>query len=156
MTWEIPSCLNSDGEPVTISKFYTLSISQKAALRRDIENMLNTKLKEKHLELKDLLGTPALLQLTKSENGGKERTLITAVMQLPNKKKITPFHDLISFDITDKSIPSGVADWIKEYIYKSEEWTSGSDGERDSEDDEYPIEEPEEERPVEETVQEPF
>jgi hypothetical protein len=52
LVWEIPSFLTSEDTPILISKIYTLSISAKAALKRHVESLLGTSLKEKEFELK--------------------------------------------------------------------------------------------------------
>jgi hypothetical protein len=141
LSFEISGLTNSDGAPVLVSKFYTLSISPKSALRRDLEGLLGRSLIEKKLELKTLLGTPVLIQLTKSESNGKERTNITNVMQIPGKKKLPHVSDLISFDITDHVIPESIPEWIREYILKSEEYGQGGFEGDYPENDEAPGEE---------------
>ena len=138
LVWEIPACLTSEGKPALKSRKYNLTISKKAKLREHIEGMLGSALSQKQFEIKNLLGTTALIQVQRVE--GYEGPSITNVMKIPGDKQIKPFHELVGFDIDDSEIPESVSPWIRDMIEQSEEWQGerkidGENGEVESQDE---------------------
>lgn len=75
--------LTSKGEPMTISKNYTLSLSEKSNLRKDLQNWRGREFTQDELrgfELKNVLGHWAMISVAKSTgNNGKEYTNIMSV-----------------------------------------------------------------------------
>ena len=73
--WELPNELMDDGRPLAISKRYTLSVNEKANLRKDLESWLGrgiTAQEEKEgFALGVLLGKPCLLSIIHAESNGK-------------------------------------------------------------------------------------
>ena len=87
--------LTDKGEPMSISKNYTLSLSDKAALRRDLKTWRGREFTSEELkgfELKNILGAWAMLSIVKSAgDDGKEYTNIEAVMSVPKAVKDAGF-----------------------------------------------------------------
>lgn len=73
--FELPNTPMSDGRPYMVSKRYTLSHSEKAALRKDLENWYGQKFDTAKLDaaggfdLTKILGRPAMVNVTISEDG---------------------------------------------------------------------------------------
>jgi len=75
VTWELPTELSDEGLPHAISKFYTLSLNDKANLRKDLEKM-KVKIPQEKLNQQDfidslfekMLGTTCQLSISVYEN----------------------------------------------------------------------------------------
>src|SRR5664280_2358069 len=82
--WELPNELMDDGRPLAISKRYTLSVNEKANLRKDLESWLGrgiTMEEEKNgFALGSMLGAPCLLSIIHADSSGKVYANIAAVM----------------------------------------------------------------------------
>lgn len=77
-----------DGEkyPLLVRDRYTLSLGEKARLRKFLESWRGKKLSPdelKKLDLETLLGKPALLQITHNVSGENTYANITSIMALP-------------------------------------------------------------------------
>ena len=86
LVFELPETKMADGRPFTISRRYTLSLSKKSALRRDLVSWRGrefTKEEEAGFELKNVLGAPAYLNVI--EEG--EYANISTISPLPKKAK---------------------------------------------------------------------
>lgn len=86
-TWELPGELMTEGDwagkPFTVSKFYTLSLSEKANLRRDLAAWRGRDFSPEELggfDPKAVLGKPCMLGLVTSAKG---KTVVGTVMALP-------------------------------------------------------------------------
>ncbi len=90
VSWELPTETNEEGLPHGISKFYTLSLSEKANLRKDLEKMKGKLPKEKLNDPKfidslfeKMLGTTCQLSISQYENKeGYKRNGIEGVGKL--------------------------------------------------------------------------
>ena len=100
------------GEPFQISKFYTLSLDQKANLRKDLESWRGRPFTADELmgfDLEQLIGANCFLNII--EDGGK--TKISAITPIPkNMPKI-------------KQVLHGEPEWIGKFRAKSLEATQG-------------------------------
>jgi hypothetical protein len=127
--WELPGELAKDGEPMVISKRYTLSLSGKSILRADIESWRAKALTDEEAEAFDilkLLGAPCSLTLAKSEDG--QYLNIVAVSKLI---KGTPFPDKTYNKLTslvlvpgefNQAVYESLSDNMKDQIAKSPEY----------------------------------
>lgn len=91
--WELSNELMTEGDykgkPFVVSRFYTSSLSEKANLRKDLENWRGRGFTEEELngfDAKNILGKPCMLSLTANEKG---KVRVTGVMALP-KGMIVP------------------------------------------------------------------
>ena len=122
------------GEPMSINKNFTLSLAEKATLRKDLQTWRGREFTEDELrgfELKNVLGAWAMISVIKAlGNNGKEYTNIAAIMSVPSaikKAGIPEGHNdltLFSIDEPDMTLFDSFSNGLKEKIGKSPEWQS--------------------------------
>jgi hypothetical protein len=133
ITWELPNELRDfDGtmKPLVISKEYTLSMHEKANLRKDLENWRGKGFSEdeaKSFEITKLLGVPCLLSIIHEKTTqGSEYAKIGGISGLVKGMICEKqFNTTFEFNFTDhfdaeklESFP----DFIKDKIKSSEEY----------------------------------
>jgi len=122
------------GEPMSISKNYTLSIGEQSRLREDLVSWRGkafTPEELKGFELKNLLGAWGMISVIKtiSENG-KEYFNIKAITPVPvvMKKNGMPQHfneaKIFSIDSPDMELFATFSDYLRAKIEGSPEWRS--------------------------------
>jgi len=120
------------GEPMSISKNYTLSIGEQSRLREDLVSWRGkafTPQELKGFELKNLLGAWGMISVIKtiSENG-KEYFNIKAITPVPAvmKKNGMPQHfneaKIFSIDSPDMELFATFSDYLRAKIEGSPEW----------------------------------
>ena len=121
------------GEPMSISKTYTLSLGDKATMNRDLSTWRGkafTDEEKKGFSLKNLLGVWAMLSVVKSTGAnGKEYTNIEAINPVPKamKANLPEGHNktaLYSIMEHDEELYQSLSDWIKNKIADSPEYQS--------------------------------
>lgn len=126
--WEIPDQRTEDGSlPRTLSNWYTISLNEKANLRRDLESWRGKPFQEgEWFEYKNLMGAPCLLGVMEYTNkAGKKRNKITSVSKLPNGYPDQPQEtDGLYFDLSefDQSAFDRVGEYFQGRIQESDEW----------------------------------
>jgi hypothetical protein len=133
--WELPTeriIIEKDGVkhdlPRAISKKYTLSLHEKAALRKDLQTWrgkMFTEEEAKGFDLNNLLGKSCMIQVIHEKNGETTYANVGAIM--PIMKGVTPLvaeNPLRFYSIDDNRdvIPDGTPQWIIDQIRSSEEW----------------------------------
>ena len=128
--------VTNKGEPMTISKNYTLSLGEKAALRKDLQTWRGKDFTPDELrgfELKNILGHWAMLSVAKSTGGnGKEYTNIMTVNPvLASVRKAgmpEPFNEtgLFYIDNPDMEMFETFSRNLQEKIQSSPEWQARS------------------------------
>ena len=102
VSWEVPSELSNSGEPLLISKFYTLSLHEKSNLGKDLtawRGRAFTELEKQQFDITALLGVPCMLNIVEGRNGN---TKVGSVMPLPKNDTLEPqFHENLQFSIDD-------------------------------------------------------
>ena len=102
VSWEVPSELSNSGEPLLISKFYTLSLHEKSNLGKDLtawRGRAFTELEKQQFDITALLGVPCMLNVVEGRNGN---TKVGSVMPLPKNDTLEPqFHENLQFTIDD-------------------------------------------------------
>lgn len=126
------SLVTNKGEPMSISKNYTLSLAEKATLRKDLQAWRGRDFTADELrgfELKNILGAWAMISVAKSVgNNGKEYTNIMSVNPVPAaiKKAGLPegFNKLGMFSIEepDMDLFETFSNGLKDKIKASPEW----------------------------------
>jgi len=120
------------GEPMSISKNYTLSLSDKATLRADLESWRGRSFSEDELsgfELKNILGVWAMITVVKSQgNDGKSYTNIASVNPIPKPMKASlpdGFNEVKMFTISDPDMAlfSTFGEKLQAKIKGAPEWT---------------------------------
>lgn len=133
ITWELPNEVRvfkeENGEqPFSISKEYTLSLSEKANLTGIIQSWIGRNLKsdEKQLDITLLLGKPCMISIIhKISKAGNEYATVTNVNQMPKGMVCPPLHNPIvefSVDRFDKEIFESLPNFIQEKIQTSVEY----------------------------------
>lgn len=130
--------LTAKGEPMTISKNFTLSLAEKATLRKDLQTWRGREFTQEELrgfELKNVLGAWAMISVIKTTgNNGKEYTNIAAIMQVPPQVKkagLPEGHNktgLFSIDEPDMEMFGTFSDGLKAKIEGSPEWQERNGG----------------------------
>lgn len=87
ISWEMPDEKMSDGRPFTISSRYTWSMSEKAALRKDLESWRgkpfgDADFGEDGFAIKNIIGKPCLLTVVHTTKNGKTYANIKGIAGL--------------------------------------------------------------------------
>jgi len=124
-------------EPMSVSKRYTRSLAEKAALRADLISWRGREYTADELnsfDLKNILGAWAMLSIVKSSNqNGKEYTNIANVNPVPAAIKRAGLpnghNELLEFDIDnfDPEVYNKLSKGVKTIIEGSPEWKSRQD-----------------------------
>jgi hypothetical protein len=130
--------VTAKGEPMSISKNFTLSLAEKATLRKDLQAWRGRDFTADELrgfELKNVLGAWAMITAAKSiGNNGKEYTNIVSINPVPVsiKKAGLPesFNNLDMFVIEnpDMKLFETFGNGLKEKIQASPEWRARKGG----------------------------
>lgn len=128
--WEIPSEIVEwkDGEgvehsgPAVIGKKYTMSLSEKANLRADLESWRGRTFTEQELagfDIKNILGKACMLGVTHNTAGEKTYANVSAVMGLPKgtiapKPSVSPL--AYDIDVPDRGVFDKLPGWLQEAI----------------------------------------
>lgn len=112
--------------PAIIGKMYTLSLSEKANLRRDLENWRGrpfTADELKGFDISKLLGKPCQVAITHDTKDGKTYANINGIMglsrdQKPRASTLQAENDLVEYSVSDHVQPAyeKLPKWIKEKI----------------------------------------
>jgi len=122
------------GEPLSISKNYTLTLSDKASLRADLKTWRGRDFTVDELrgfELKNVLGVWAMLSVTRDAGrDGKEYTNIQAIMPVPSHLKKAGLPEphntpaMYSIEDHDAAIFETLSENVKKKIMASPEFQS--------------------------------
>lgn len=135
--WELPEeriDIEKDGItqnlPRAVSKKYTLSLSEKANLRKDLQTWRGrafTADELKGFDTRNLLGKSCQIQVIHNTKGEKTYANITGIMPMPKgSKPLLPENPVRFYSIVDhgENIPEGTPDWISDIIKDSDEWVA--------------------------------
>ncbi len=123
-----------EGLPMTISKSYTLSLSDKASLRKDLASWRGrdfTEEEAKAFDVTKLLGAYCMVNVTTSENNGKTYTNVAGLTPLPSalkNSKPNPVHENVIFNLDepDWTLFDSFHDKLKEAIKRSPEFAKAA------------------------------
>ena len=125
-----------DGEsmPMTISKTYTVSLHEKAGLRRDLSAWRGkdfTEEEAKSFDVSKLAGAYCMINVVTSETNGKTYSNVAGITPLPGalkNAKPAPVHAPLMFDLDkpDMKVFDGFHEKLQEAIKKSPEWAKYS------------------------------
>lgn len=136
LTWELPTELrvfdeDKGEQPMVISKEYTLSMHEKANLRKDLESWRGkgfTEVEASNFDITKLLGVPCLISVIHkvSKQNNNEYATISSITTLPKGMECPPqINDTFEFNYDDKfnlQIVDSFPDFIKDKIKSSEEY----------------------------------
>lgn len=127
-----PLTIEVDGKemPLTISKTYTLSLHEKAGLRKDLAAWRGrdfTDEEAKAFDVSKLLSAYCMLNITTSENNGKTYTNVAGITPLPQalkNAKPAAVHAPVMFDLDqpDWDLFQNFHERLQETIKKSSEF----------------------------------
>lgn len=127
-----PLTIDVDGTemPLTMSKTYTLSLHEKAGLRKDLAAWRGrdfTDEEAKAFDVSKLINAYCMLNITTSENNGKTYTNIAGITPLPQalrNAKPEPVHKVVLFDLDqpDWEVFQNFHEKLQEQIKKSPEF----------------------------------
>lgn len=118
------------GEPFLVGSRYTLSLNEKALLRKHLESWRGAKYKPEELvnvDLRNILKRPCLISVVHSENGDRVYANIEGLNAIP-KGTPTPSLEMDTVYLSLKtedyepSVFDSLPEWLKETIMKSPEW----------------------------------
>jgi hypothetical protein len=111
------------GKPYVMSRTYTLSLHEKAALREDLERWRNKPFTAEELlgfDLKHIIGAPCMVAIKKSKTG---KSKVDAVSAVPHGMSVAPqVNPTVYFDLDDFTHFDDLYDWIKKEIRASNEY----------------------------------
>lgn len=138
LAWEIfgedennePLTIEVDGKqmPMTINKTYTLSLGEKAALRKDLSAWRGrdfTPDELKAFDVSTVIGAYAMLNVTISESNGKTYSNVAGISPLhKSMAKPNPVHanQLFDLDNPDMKVFNSFYESLQDYIKESPEW----------------------------------
>jgi hypothetical protein len=127
--------LTTEGKPLIQSKEYTMSLGEKANLRRDLEAWRGKAFTEDELrgfDLKNVLGQFCMVNISHREKGDMTYADLKGVSAVPNIYKKAGLPDginstlLFSIDKFDEQVFDSLSENIKETIRKSPEYRAVS------------------------------
>jgi hypothetical protein len=140
--FELPADLTDDGRPAIISKKYTLSLNDKASLRKDLESWLGRPVTAKEecegFGLGSMLGAACLLSILHGENAEKTYAYIAGVMSVPEGMVVPDaVNPVVLYDIDngEDAVYARLPDWVKNLIQQSREF-KGDEGPAETQADE--------------------
>lgn len=127
--FELPMDLTEDSRPSVISKKYTLSLNDKASLRKDLESWLGRPVtaSEEHngFALGSMLGAACLLSILHGESVEKTYAYIAGVMRIPEGMTVPEaVNPMVLYDIEngEDAVYGNLPDWIRNLIQQSREF----------------------------------
>lgn len=122
VVWQLAE-VRHDNKPFEASKRYTLSLHEKAALRKDLESWRGRPFTAEELEgfdLEKLLGAAALLNIIEEKKADKTYANIASIMRLPKGMESPTPRDYVR--VVDRKQAETPADEPPQY---PEEWGAG-------------------------------
>ena len=129
-----PLTIDVDGKemPLTISKSYTVSLHEKAVLRKDLAAWRGKDFSDeeaKAFDVSKLLGAYCMVNVTTSETNGKTYSNVGGLTPLPGalkNAKPAPVHEHVVFNLDepDMKVFNGFHEKLQEAIKKSPEWAA--------------------------------
>lgn len=120
--------------PRAISKKFTVSLHEKAELRKMLQTWRGKAFTQEELQgfdIKKLMSANCYLQVIHNTKGDKTYANIVGISPLPKgTDKRAPENPLVYFSFEDgmTNLPNGIPDWIADQIKSAKEW-GGSSGE---------------------------
>lgn len=120
----------TDGKPFLASKRYTVSLHEKASLRKDIEAWQGNipEAQAASYPLTSLLGKPCQLSITHRESDGRTYSDIAAIMAMPKGMPAIPGEmplTVFDLDARDMDVFNALHERLQDQIRSAPEWTQG-------------------------------
>jgi hypothetical protein len=131
-----PLTVDVDGKqmPMTISKSYTVSLHEKASLRKDLSAWRGRDFSEdeaKAFDISRLVGAYCMVNVTTSETNGKTYSNVAGLTPLPaalKNAKPAAVHENVMFDLDapDMAVFATFHEKLQEAIKRSPEWAKAT------------------------------
>ena len=116
--------------PMTISKSYTVSLHEKASLRKDLAAWRGKDFSDEEargFDVQKLLGAYCMVNITTSETAGKTYSNVAGLTPLPGalkNAKPAPVHEHVVFDLDnpDMKVVGAFHEKLQDAIKRSPEW----------------------------------
>lgn len=127
--WELTNEKNSDGQPMTIGKRYTLSSSPKANLRKDLQAWRGKRFSDDEIaafDIRKILGTACLVSVIKND---RDYSDVDSISQLPKGTEVpaligdTTYLSLETSDF-EPAVYESLSDKLRETIARSPEFAA--------------------------------
>lgn len=128
--WELPNELMADGRPFMVSSRYTMSLNEKAILRRDLESWRGrpfTAEEEAGFDLKNVVGKPCMVNVVHNPVGERTYANIKSVAAIPKGMTVPEqVNDSVIFEI-DQTNPDlemyySLPEFLQKTISDSRTW----------------------------------
>lgn len=123
VSWELPGELMADGRPFSISKKYTLSLSEKANLRKDLESWRGRAFTDQELEGFDLfnvLGKACMVNVIHDTANNKTYANVASVASMPKGMQAPVLNNTpVAFSLDDDDALAkyqALPDWLQKLI----------------------------------------
>jgi hypothetical protein len=121
---------NGKTMPMTVSKSYTMSLHEKASLRKDLQSWRGKDFTEdeaKGFDISKLLGQYCMVNVTHSESNGKTYSNVAGLTPVPSALKASKpegVHELVQFDLDniDMEVFDTFHEKLQQTIQSSPEW----------------------------------
>lgn len=139
ITFELPEQrIKIDGRdmPRAISKKFTVSLHEKAELRKYLQTWRGKAFSQEELQgfdIKNLIGVNCFIQIIHSQKNDKTFANIAGIIPLPKgtvKRELENERVYFSFEDGMVNIPANTPGWIADQIKSAKEW-GGEDGNQD-------------------------
>ncbi len=137
--WELSDEVTEDGKPVTVGGFYTISLHEKATLRKMLESWRGRPFTPDELNgfhLSNIVGKPCMLSIIhETKRDGNVREKITSVSAVPKSVKPGPAKGktvMLSLDDGEfeRAVYDTLPNFLKDSILKSDEGQAAVNGVR--------------------------
>jgi len=121
VAWEI-SEKRDDGKPHIVSQMFTVSLNEKAALRKTLESWRGRAFTKQELagfDLENVLGKPCLLNVIHEQNGDRTYANIASISPLPKGMDAPePEGELLvySCDAPDPAVLEKLPEWLSDKV----------------------------------------
>jgi hypothetical protein len=125
INWETAE-LDSEGRPLMVGNKYTVSLHEKAVLRKDLQAWRGRAFTEAELggfDITKLLGAPCMLNIIHSDDG--KYANISSLMPVPKGMAVPPAHNkavIFSLSDFDQEVFDSLSDGLKNTIKQSPEY----------------------------------
>lgn len=123
ISWELPSELMDDGRPFSVSANYTLSLGEKANLRRDLQSWRGRPFTEEELrgfDIETVVGVPAMVNVVhNTARDGRTYANVGSISPLPKGLECPPAVNerlVFSTDSYTAEEFSALPEWLQKKI----------------------------------------
>lgn len=129
LRWELPHERTDDDKPMTIGKTYTASLSEKANLRKDLENWRGKAFTEdelKEFDLDNVLGKACQVTIQHKSRDTKTFANVTGVTSLTKGMEAPKAeNDLVVYDTENTGQWDSLPEWLQNKISNQAEVAQG-------------------------------